>query len=435
MTQSQTKQLNIGVLLYACGHHQAAWLQPNSSVERIGDSSYYQSLAQIAERGLFDAVFFADNQSFPAQSESDMPAFWFDPLINLAAIAQATQHIGLVSTISSTFANPFTAARQLLSLDHLSGGRVGWNLVTSMTDNEAQNHSLPQLPAHDARYAKAREFAEVMDRLLNSWNTSSFIHQREQHALIEPEHIQSFNYRGNYFNVTGPSTTPGSRQGNLVAMQAGASEPGVTLAADFADAVYAVAWNMEQAQKYIQRLQEKISQSSQPTRKIKVFPGLVTYVAETYEEALAKKQALDDLLPIDTALDQLSGFIRQDCSGWELDAPVPPLPPVEAFTGPVGRYETILQIIQDKQPTVRELLGYLNAGGGHLTLIGTSSMIVDEMERWFEAGVADGFNLMPPTLPNSLDDFVTLVVPELQRRGLYRTTYTGHTFREHLNLS
>ncbi|MGS0651975.1 LLM class flavin-dependent oxidoreductase, partial [Staphylococcus arlettae] len=237
-----------------------------------------------------------------------------------------------------------------------------------------------------------------------------FIHQRQHHALIEADHIQPFNYNGEYFNVTGPLTTPGSKQGNLVAMQAGASEPGVTLAADFADAVYAVAWNMEQAQKYIQRLQEKISQSSQPTRKIKVFPGLVTYVGETYEEALAKKQALDDLLPIETALSQLSSFIRQDCSDWELDAPVPPLPPVEDFTGPVGRYETILQIIQDKQPTVRELLGYLNAGGGHLTLIGTPSIIVDEMERWFEAGVADGFNLMPPTLPNSLDDFVTLVV-------------------------
>ncbi|HLR15585.1 MAG TPA: LLM class flavin-dependent oxidoreductase [Bacillota bacterium] len=435
MTNKREKQLHIGVLMYGCGHHQAAWLMPDSSVERIGEVSYYQHLAQVAERGLFDAVFFADNQSFPAKSESDMPAFWLDPIVNLTAISQVTKHVGLVSTISSSFSNPFTAARQLLSLDHITNGRVGWNLVTSMTDIEAQNHGMEALPPHDKRYAKADEFAKVMNQLFTSWNEDAFLHERESRTLIDPEVIKPFYHEGEYFKVAGPSTTPRSPQGKPVAMQAGASKQGVALASKYADAVYSVSWNIKQAQRFHDRLTKQVNQSDTPEKHIKVFPGLVTYVGHTREEAFAKKAALDGKLPVETALKQLSFFVQQDCSNWELDEKVPTLLPVEEFTGPIGRYETILEIIQDKDPTVRELLGYLNAGGGHLTLIGTSKEIVDEMEVWLDTGVADGFNLMPPTLPHSLEDFVDLIIPEMQQRGLFRTTYEGHTFREHLGLT
>ena len=175
-------------------------------------------------------------------------------------------------------------------------------------------------------------------------------------------------------------------------------------------------------------------QEGKPIDSLKVFPGLVTYVGQTYEEAYAKKQKLDESLEVDTALNQLAFFIRQNCHSWDLDEPVPPLSPVESFKGPKGRYQTVLEIIKDKNPTLRELLGYLSAGGGHLTLIGTPKDIVDEMERWFDAGVADGFNLMPPEFPNSLEDFVDDVVPELQKRGLYRTEYEGTTFRENIGI-
>lgn len=435
MTKTKEKQLHLGVLLFGCGHHQAAWLMPDSSVEQIGEVSYYQSLAQIAEKGYFDAVFFADNQSFPGKNASDMPAFWFDPLINLTAISQVTERVGLVSTISSTFSNPFTASRQLLSLDHLTKGRVGWNLVTSMTDIEALNHNMEELPPHDKRYEKADEFATVMDKLFLSWDENAFLHNREEHKLIDPSNIQPFNHEGNYFKVNGPSTTPKSPQGKPVAMQAGASKQGVALAAKHADAVYSVSWNLKQAERFRKRLDEQVEKSENRNRHIKVFPGLVTYVGHTREEALAKKAALDKKLPIETALKQLSFFVQQDCSEWAIDQKVPPLPPVEEFTGPVGRYETILEIVNDTQPTVRELLGYLNAGGGHHTLIGTPEEIVDQMEIWFEAGVADGFNLMPPTLPGSLADFVDLIVPEMQKRGIFREQYEGHTFREHLGLT
>ncbi|MGG3798438.1 LLM class flavin-dependent oxidoreductase [Metabacillus fastidiosus] len=435
MTKTKEKQLHLGVLLYGCGHHQAAWLMPDSSVERIGDISYYQSLAKLAEKGFFDAVFFADSQSFRSKNASDMPAFWFDPIVNLTAISQVTNHVGLVSTISSTFSNPFTASRQLLSLDHITKGRIGWNLVTSMTDLEALNHSMEGLPPHDERYEKADEFAALMNKLFLSWDGNDFLHNREERKLINPSNIQPFNHEGTYFKVSGPCTTPKSPQGKPVSMQAGASKQGIALAAKYADAVYSVSWNLKQAKRFREKLDKQVKQNEDSNRHIKVFPGLVTYVGHTHEEALAKKEALDEKLPIETALKQLSFFLRQDCSNWEIDKAVPPLPPVEEFTGPVGRYETILEIINDKQPTVRDLLGYLNAGGGHHTLIGTPEEVVDQMEIWLEAGVADGFNLMPPTLPGSLEDFVELIVPEMQKRGIFREKYEGHTFREHLGLT
>ncbi|HLR19535.1 MAG TPA: NtaA/DmoA family FMN-dependent monooxygenase [Staphylococcus sp.] len=434
MSQSNNKQLNIGVLLYACGHHQAAWLMPDSSVERVGDITYYQELAQIAEKGLFDAVFFADNQSFPAKSSSDMPAFWFDPIVNLTAIAQVTKNIGLVSTISSTFSNPFTASRQLLSLDHVSQGRVGWNLVTSMTDQEALNHNMSSLPNHTDRYDIAHEFAEVMNQLFTSWHHESFSPQRSNYRIINNRQIHPIKYDGHHFKVQGPSTTPSSPQGRPVAMQAGASPEGVALATQYADAVYSVSWNFNQAKAFREKIDHQLQQSPKQSGSIKIFPGLVTYVGESYEDAYAKKSRLDKALPINTALKQLSFFVQQDCENWELDQPVPPLPPVQSFTGPIGRYETILEIIRDTNPTVRELLGYLNAGGGHFTLIGTPKDIVDEMEHWLLSGVADGFNLMPPVFPDSLEDFVEFIVPELQRRNLFRTMYEGHTLRENLGL-
>ncbi|RAZ79300.1 NtaA/DmoA family FMN-dependent monooxygenase [Planococcus halotolerans] len=434
MKAVQRKQLHLGVLLYGCGHHQAAWLMPDSSVECIGEISYYQSLAQLAETGYFDAVFFADNQSFLANTPTEMPAFWLDPLVNLTAISQVTNYVGLVSTISSTFSNPFTASRQLLSLDHITKGRVGWNLVTSMKDEEALNHSMSELPPRDERYEKADEFAALMHKLFLSWDSTEVLNNREDGQLINPVNIRPFNHIGSYFKVKGPSTTPKSPQGRPVAMQAGASKQGIALAAKYADAVYSVSWNLNQAIKYRKKLDEQLKQNGSCNRHIKVFPGLVTYVGTTHEEALAKKSALDEKLPIETALKQLSFFLQQDCTNWEINQIVPSLPPVEEFTGPVGRYETILEIINDTQPTVKELLGYLNAGGGHFTLIGTPEEIVDRMEAWLEAGVADGFNLMPPTLPGSLEDFVELIVPEMQKREIFRKRYTESTLRGHLGL-
>lgn len=427
-------QLNIGVLLYGCGHHQAAWLMPDSMIEEIGESCYYQQLAQIAEAGYLDAVFFADNQSFPAINATELPAFWLDPILNLTAISQVTNHIGLVSTISSTFSNPYTVARQLLSLDHMTKGRVGWNLVTSMTDWEALNHSMDVLPPRAERYKKAEEFATLMEKLFLSWDQANFLSNRSDNQLIDPQKIRAIDHNGTYFSVKGPLSTPRSPQGKPVAMQAGASEQGMVLAARHAEAVYSVSWNIEQAYVFRENLYKQIKQTELPDRKIKIYPGLVTYVGKTREEALAKKTELDERLPIENSLKQLSYFLQQDCSTWDLEATIPVLPSIEEFSGPIGRYQTILEIIKDRNPTLKELLGYLAAGGGHLTLMGTPEEVVDQMEIWLNEGVADGFNLMPPSLPSSLEDFVEMIVPELQKRGLFRESYQSTMLRNHLGL-
>ncbi|XKE67578.1 LLM class flavin-dependent oxidoreductase [Jeotgalibacillus malaysiensis] len=434
MLMKSKKQLHLGVLLIGCGHHQVAWLMEDSSIEQIGEVSYYQSLAKLAEYGCFDAVFFADNQSLRAENDRVLPAFWLDPVVNLTAISQVTEYIGLVTTISSTFSNPFTAARQLLSLDHITKGRVGWNLVTSMTDWEAHNHGLEELPPRNKRYEKAEEFADLMNQLFLSWDSKELLYKRTENKLINSANIKPINHQGKYFKVKGPLTTPKSPQGKPVSMQAGASGQGIELASKYADAVYSVSWNLNQATKFRNKLIEQVDKNNDVERHIKIFPGLVTYVGRTYEEALAKKTALDEKLPLETSLNQLSFFLQQDCSSWDIDKKVPSLPPVEEFKGPVGRYETILEIINDTEPTVKELLGYLSAGGGHLTLVGTPEKIADEMEVWLERGVADGFNLMPPALPESLNDFIDLVVPELQKRNIFRSQYSGKTLREHLGL-
>lgn len=425
--------MHIGILIYGVGHHLAAWKAHDSQIHRLGDISYYQSLAQICERGKFDMIFFADNQAFNATHENVMPAMWLDPIVKLSAISQVTNFVGLVCTISGTFMNPYHVARQIQSLQHISNGRMGWNLVTSMTDEEARNHSMEYLPAHAQRYEKAREFGIIMDKLFESWDEKDFIYNKENHQMIKHQNIQPINHMGNYFQVRGPLSTPNSKYGKPIAMQAGASVEGLKLAAEQADAVFSVSWNISMAKRYHERLKQA-EEKERRNNKIKILPGLVTYVAETEEEAYAKKQALDNMLDIASSLKMLEFFIHQDTSGWDLDAKVPDLPPLASFTGPKGRYETVLEIIKDKDPTVRELLGYLAAGGGHLTLIGTPEMIVDEMEKWLKEGVADGFNLMPPTLPNSLDDFVELIIPKLQSRGLFREDYHTLTLREHLEI-
>lgn len=421
--------MHLNLFIMGCGHHRAAWRHPDSSVERLGDISYYESLARTAERGKFDAVFFADGHA--VGNVAGGPLWFLEPLTALAAMAMATERIGLISTVSSTFYSPFHAARMLASLDHISNGRMGWNLVTSMFDSEARNHNYPAMPPHAERYARAEEFADTVLALWDSWGDDALRFDREG-LFAEPEKVRPIHHHGDHFMVDGPLNVPRSPQGRPVLFQAGASEQGRDLAARFAEAIYAVAYDLDSAQAYYRDIQMRVAAAGRPP--VAIMPGLVTYVASSEAEAKARQRELDVLLPTRDSLHQLSQFIGQDCSDWALDAPMPSLPPLEEFTGPKGRYATILRIIECEKPTLRELLGRLAAGGGHCTMIGTPEKIADEMQRWVEQGGADGFNLMPPSLPSSIDDFVEQVVPVLQQRGLFRREYTGRTLREHLGL-
>ncbi|KAA0918339.1 LLM class flavin-dependent oxidoreductase [Dietzia sp. ANT_WB102] len=414
--------LHLNAFLFGCGHHTAAWRHPDSPVERLGDITYYEELARTAERGCLDAVFFADGHSVldPAGG-----SWWFlEPLTALAAMARATDHVGLVTTVSTTFYTPFHAARMLASLDHISGGRVGWNVVTSMFDAEARNHGLEAMPAHAERYARADEFVGAALALWDSWDADALVFDRAG-LWADPDKVRPIHHHGEHFLVDGPLTVPRSPQGRPVLFQAGSSEQGRDLAARRAEGIYAVAYDAESAKSYASDLRQRARAAGRDGDAIVIMPGLVTYVGSTMEEAKRKKAELDALLPVEQSLAQLSMFVEQDCSDWELDAPVPTLPPLSEFTGPQGRYETILRIIQKDAPTVRELLGTLAAGGGHCTMIGTPESIADKIERWHRSGAADGFNLMPPMYPHGLEEFVEHVVPVLQERGLFRRSYEG----------
>lgn len=425
-----SRTMHINLFIYACGHHRAAWRHPDSAVERLGDIRYYEELAQIAERGKLDAVFFADGSS--VDSVEDGPRWFLEPLTCLAALSRATERIGLIATVSSTFFTPFHAARMLASLDHISQGRIGWNVVTSMFDAEARNHGYSAMPDHARRYRRAEEFVDVVLRLWNSWSDSALLMDRDG-RYADAGQVRPIRHEGENFLVDGPLTVPRSPQGHPVLFQAGASEYGRDLAARRAEAIYAVAYDLPAAQAYYRDIKRRVRAAGRKD-PVPVMPGLVTYVASTSAEARAKQRELDELLPSDAALRQLQSYIFQDCMGWDLDAPVPPLPPLEEFSGPKGRYATILRIIQSEQPTVRQLLGRLAAGGGHCTVVGTPDQIADHMEHWVKNDGADGFNLMPPALPSGIQDFVDHVIPELQRRGLFRKDYEHTTFRGHLGL-
>lgn len=427
------KPLHLNLFIHGAGHHRAAWRQPGSPSSELSRISYYRNLTAIAERGCLDAVFFADGHSISLTSVADGPTWHLEPLTLLSALSQSSERIGLVSTVSSTFYTPFHAARMLASLDHISAGRIGVNVVTSMFDAEAQNHGLESMPEHARRYGRAQEFIEVMTRLWDSWPAEAVLADREG-AFVDAQMIQEIGHRGEHFAVRGPLNVPSPPQGRPVIVQAGASEQGRALAAGYAEAIYAVAYDLDSGREFCSDIRRRLVKAGRSPAAVPVMPGLVTYVGSTMDEARQKRDRLDALLPVEESLRQLSVFIGQDTSGWDLEAPVPELPPLEAFSGPRGRYATILRIIETEQPTVRQLLGRLAAGGGHCTMVGTPESVADEIEQWLDGGAADGFNLMPPSLPEGIEDFVDHVVPVLQRRGRFRQEYHSTTLRGHLGL-
>lgn len=425
--------IRLNLFAFGVGHHKAAWRAEDSRVEDLGSIAYWEELARIAERGGLDAMFLADGQSLTASAAQDGPLWFLEPITTLSALARATERIGLVTTISASFWTPYHAARMLSSLDHISGGRAGFNVVTSMFDAEAQNHGMEALPGHAERYERAGEFIDALRELWTSWPSGS-IHADRDGLYANPERIRQVDFRGAHFQAAGPLNVPSPPQGEPVLFQAGASHQGRDLAARYAEGIYAVAYDLVAAQEYRHDVRQRIASAGRNPDRTAIMPGLVTYVGSTMEEARRKQAELDALLPAEESLRQLSVFIKDDASGWELDAPVPELAPLERFSGPQGRYATILRIIEKERPTVRQLLGRLAAGGGHCTMVGTPESIADEMEQWVDAGGADGFNLMPPSLPSGIEDFVDHVIPELQRRGRFRAEYEGTTLRSHLGV-
>ncbi|WP_433207852.1 LLM class flavin-dependent oxidoreductase [Nocardia sp. CA-107356] len=428
------KQFHLNAFLMGVGHHEAAWRHPRTEERRVLDVRHFQELGQIAERGKLDSVFFADGLAVGPRIERNTLAV-FEPLTLLAAIAAATERVGLIATASSTYNEPFNLARKFASLDHISSGRAGWNIVTSANEQEAFNFGFDAIPEHAGRYERAQEFVDVTVRLWDSWESSAIVLDPDEGVFADPDKVHTIEYASERFRVKGPLNSPRSPQGRPLLVQAGSSESGKDFAARYAEAVFTAQRTLEEGQAFYRDLKARLLKYGRSADDLKVLPGLVPFIADTREQALALEQEFTDLISPDYALRQLSSLLGVDLTEYALDAPLPPLPQESDIEGGKSRFTLVKDLAERENLTVGQLIGKLGGGRGHRTIAGTPTEIADELQSWFDNGAADGFNIMPPYLPGGLEEFVDRVVPILQERGLFRTDYTATSLRGHYGLA
>ncbi len=422
--------------IMATGHHVASWRMPGVPLENGTNFDYWANLARLSERGKLDAIFLYDgaaisNVDIESMSRGDRATF-FDPMTLLPALATVTSKIGLVSTSSTTYDQPYYVARSYLSLDHLSGGRAAWNLVTGVNVREAMNFSAAPME-HDERYVRAKEFADVVLGLWDSWADDAFVMDKRSGRFFEPSKVQALNHKGRYFTCAGPMCVPRSPQGRPVMVQAGGSEPGRELAAETAEMIYSVQSDFEAGRRFYADVKGRMAKYGREPHELKIMPGVYTIVGETEQQAQDIYGELRELVDEPVARSMLQVCLGgADLSGLPFDGPVP-----QGLTTNAGttHLKTMIKIAQDRDLTLGQLATEVAAGGyGHWAVVGTPKQIADQLEERFVGEAADGFNLMPATLPDGLESFINLVLPELRRRGLFRTEYTGSTLREHLGL-
>jgi FMN-dependent oxidoreductase (nitrilotriacetate monooxygenase family) len=429
------KQIKLGAFLYPTGHHLAAWRHPESTADAGMNFAHYVELAQLAERGLFDMLFVADNLTVWEGDESSIGHFsyvaWFEPVTLMSALAAVTSHIGLVCTSSTTYDEPFHIARRFASLDLISGGRAGWNLVTSAKAAEAQNFGPEAHLPKDERYLRAREFAEVVTGLWDSWEPDAFIRDKASGTFFDTGKLHPLHHRGEHFKVRGPLNVGPSPQGRPILVQAGASDDGRELAAETADVIFTAHGNIASAQAFYADVKDRVRKHNRDPDDVKIMPGFFVTVGRSTDEARDKFEALQNLIHPKAGLLLLSNYLAMDMSAYDIDGPVPELPASKTRS---SRAQLLVDLAKRDNLTIRQLYMRIAGARGHHQLYGTPVEIADTLEQWFREGAADGFNIMPPILPQSLQEFVQSVIPELQRRGLFRTSYEGKTLRESLGL-
>jgi FMN-dependent oxidoreductase (nitrilotriacetate monooxygenase family) len=428
------RQLNLNAFLMSTGHHEASWRLPESDPYAAADVAHYQELARIAERGRLDSVFFADSPSI-FSNPARRPPETLEPTILLAAMAAVTERIGLVATASTTYESPYNLARRFASLDAISHGRAGWNVVTTAALDAGANFGFDTSPTHAERYDRANEFLEVVTGLWDGWDDDALVADKDSGVHTDPDKIRALNHRGKHFQVRGPLTVGRSKQGRPVIVQAGSSGPGIALAAAYAEAVFTAQRTLEEGQEFYRELKSATAAAGRNPEHVKILPGIVPIIGDTEEEALAKERQLDELLVHEHALQQLSDDIGIPADRIDLDAPLPEdIRPPSDIQGNRTRYELTLAFARRDNLSVRQILSRLGGGRGHRTLAGTAEQIADSIEEWFTNGAADGFNVMPAAMPSGLEAFVDRVVPILQERGLFRRDYEGTTLRSHYGL-
>ncbi|GAA3789854.1 LLM class flavin-dependent oxidoreductase [Sphaerisporangium flaviroseum] len=426
-----TRKLHLNAFLMGVGHHEAAWRHPRTDPSRLTDVRHYQQLARIAERGKLDSVFLADGLALWGNVRHNALG-GLEPLTLLSALAVVTDHVGLIATVSTTYNEPYHVARKFASLDHISGGRAGWNIVTSAGEAEAHNFGIER-PPHATRYARADEFLDVVTRLWDSWEDDAILRDRASGVYADTGKIHPLEHSGEHFQVRGPLNTSRPPQGHPLLVQAGSSEDGKEFAARHAEAVFTAQQTLGEGQDFYADLKSRLARYGRRHDELLVLPGISPIIGSTEREALRLEKELEDLIIPAYGLAQLSHMIGVELPESALDQPLPDIP-VET-EGAQSRRKLVVDLARREGLTVRGLLGRLAGGRGHRVVAGTPEQIADQLQEWFLNGAADGFNIMPPVLPGGLEHFVDHVVPELQLRGLFRTEYEGRTLRENYGLA
>ncbi|WP_167042462.1 LLM class flavin-dependent oxidoreductase [Salinibacterium sp. ZJ454] len=425
----------LNAFLMSVGHHEAAWRLPGVDPTRNVDVRHYQELAQIAEHARMDAVFFGDMLSLLSSDPERRPCEILDPTLLLSAMAAVTDHIGLIASGSTTYEAPYSLARRLASLDMISGGRAGWNIVTTQAAESAANFGLDDVPTLEERYARADEFIEVVTKLWRSWPPGSVVADKAQGVYARRDLVAPIDFKGQYFKVRGPLNVSRSPQGEPVRVQAGSSDAGIAQAARFAEAVFTAQRDMAAAVTFRTKVRDQAQSVGRDPDLVKVLPGVVPIVASTSAKARRLKKELDDVVMHDEGIISLASLLDVDPAELDLDGPLPTdvrdPKTVQTFR---SRYALTLDFAQKERMTVREVLNSLAIGRGHWTLVGTPNQVADSLEMWFRAGAADGFNVMCPVLPQHLQVFAEQVIPILQDRNLFRREYDGSTLRDNYRL-
>ena len=435
------KQLKLGAFLSVPGNHLAGWRHPDAVPETDMDFGWYMRLAQLAEHWLYDTIFFQDTVAVAgsdALAAGDLTRtrlsriVKLEPTATLAALAVGTKHIGLIATATTTFNEPYNIARRFSTIDHISNGRAGWNLVTSQIEDEAGNFGLDTHVDHALRYERAIEFYDVVAGLWDSWEEDAFLRDKASGVWFDVNKMHFLNHRGRHFAVRGPLNVSRTPQGRPVVAQAGSSEPGRELAARTADVVFTAQTELTAAQEFYADVKGRTARYGRGPDDIKIMPGITPVVGRTEAEAREKYEELQALLPDDVALAALARFTRGiDIFSYPLHGPMPDLPEANSAK---SRQKLIMDMAKKQSLSLIETARSVSAAQGHRVLVGTADYIASELEEWLEKDAADGFNVICNYYPKPLQDFSELVIPELQRRGIFRTAYEGRTLRDNLGL-
>ena len=433
------RQIKLGAFIPTTSQHVAGWRHPESRPQDHLNIDYAIELAKTAERGLFDAYFLADGLSVrwssAVEGEKGLgdKGVGFEPVTLFAALSAVTQNIGFIATASTTYEDPYILARKFASLDHISKGRAAWNVVTTASADAAKNFNIQQHPEPKERYERADEFIEVTQKLWDSWEDDTFHYNKETGQFFDARKQHQPNHQGQYYQVLGALNVSRPPQGYPVIVQAGQSEDGRELAGKYAEVIFTAQQNLADAQAFYRDVKNRLVKYGRHADDLKIMPGVSIFVAKTEQEAQEKYDFLNSLIHPELGLSLLSALAGGiNLAKFDLDAPFPKIE--DADINFSSRQQMMIDIARKHNFSIRQLYQYIASARGHWTLIGTPEQVVDQLQEWFENEAADGFNILPPTTPASLDDFVDLVVPELQRRGLFRTAYEGKTLRENLGL-